>query len=94
MRVEHWIQLGAGHLLRGLLIYDSWVRMRTRFPGRSSLVCGGMGRPEAWGLAAFGQSGVETALEILRRELRAIIRQAGTTSVDKITRSYVVTRPY
>jgi 4-hydroxymandelate oxidase len=53
----------------------------------------GIGRPKAWGLAAFGQPGVEAVLEMLRRELRTIMRQAGTTSVDKITRSYVVTRP-
>lgn len=53
----------------------------------------GIGRPEAWGLAAFGQSGVEAVLEILRRELRTIMRQAGTPSVDKITRSAIVTRP-
>jgi 4-hydroxymandelate oxidase len=52
----------------------------------------GIGRPQAWGLAAFGQPGVEAVLEILRRELKTIMRQAGTTSVDKITRSYVVTR--
>src|SRR5229473_1058816 len=38
----------------------------------------GMGRPYAWGLAAFGQPGVEAVLEILRRELRTIMRQAGT----------------
>jgi (S)-2-hydroxy-acid oxidase len=53
----------------------------------------GIGRPEAWGLAAFGQPGVEAVLEMLRRELRTIMRQAGTTSVDKITRQYVVSRP-
>jgi 4-hydroxymandelate oxidase len=53
----------------------------------------GIGRPYAWGLAAFGQPGVEAVLEILRRELRMIMRQAGTTSVDKITRRYVVARP-
>ena len=53
----------------------------------------GIGRPEAWGLAAFGQPGVEAVLEILRRELKTIMRQAGTTSVDKITRSYVLPRP-
>jgi 4-hydroxymandelate oxidase len=53
----------------------------------------GIGRPEAWGLAAFGQSGVEAVLEILRRELRTIMRQAGTPSVDKITPSAIVTRP-
>src|SRR5215467_3939150 len=53
----------------------------------------GVGRPHCWGLGAFGQPGVEAVLEILRRELQAIMRQAGTPSVDKITRSYVVTRP-
>jgi isopentenyl diphosphate isomerase/L-lactate dehydrogenase-like FMN-dependent dehydrogenase len=52
----------------------------------------GIGRPHSWGLAAFGQPGVEAVLEILRRELRTIMRQAGTTSVDKITRNYIVGR--
>ncbi|HKV62387.1 MAG TPA: alpha-hydroxy acid oxidase [Candidatus Acidoferrum sp.] len=51
----------------------------------------GIGRPYSWGLAAFGQPGVEAVLEILRREFRTIMRQAGTISVDKITRNYVVT---
>jgi isopentenyl diphosphate isomerase/L-lactate dehydrogenase-like FMN-dependent dehydrogenase len=45
------------------------------------------------GLAAFGQPGVEAVLEMMRRELRTIMRQAGTVSVDKITRSSVVIRP-
>jgi 4-hydroxymandelate oxidase len=53
----------------------------------------GIGRPEAWGLAAFGQPGVEAVLEILRRELKTIMRQAGTPSLDKIVRSSVVARP-
>jgi 4-hydroxymandelate oxidase len=53
----------------------------------------GIGRPHAWGLAAFGQPGVEAVLEILRREMRTIMRQAGTTSIDKITRSYIAGRP-
>jgi len=52
----------------------------------------GIGRPHAWGLAAFGQPGVEAVLEILRREFRTIMRQAGTVSVDKITRNYIVGR--
>ena len=53
----------------------------------------GFGRPHSWGLAAFGPAGVEAVLEIYRRELRTIMRQAGTTSIDKITRGYLVTRP-
>ena len=52
----------------------------------------GIGRPHAWGVAAFGQPGVEAVLEILRRELRTIMRQAGTTSIDKITRNYIAGR--
>ena len=53
----------------------------------------GIGRPYNWGLAAFGQPGVEAVLAILRRELDVIMRQAGTPSIDKITRDYVVSRP-
>jgi isopentenyl diphosphate isomerase/L-lactate dehydrogenase-like FMN-dependent dehydrogenase len=46
------------------------------------------------GISAFGQPGVEAVLEILRRELKTIIWQGGTISIDKITRSAIVTRPY
>ena len=54
-----------------------------------------IGRPYLWGLGAFGQLGVETVLDILRAELEMVMRQAGTTSIDKITKDYVVdTRPY
>ncbi len=30
----------------------------------------GIGRPHIWGLASFGQEGVETVIELLRRELQ------------------------
>jgi isopentenyl diphosphate isomerase/L-lactate dehydrogenase-like FMN-dependent dehydrogenase len=50
----------------------------------------GIGRPYLWGLAAFGQPGVERALEILRAELALTMRQCGTRSIREITRSYVV----
>lgn len=53
----------------------------------------GIGRPSAWGLAAFGQPGVEAVLTMLRREVKTIMQQAGTVSVDKITRSYIAPRP-
>ena len=49
----------------------------------------GVGRPYIWGLAAFGQEGVEAVLAILRRELELIMRQAGTTSIARISREYV-----
>jgi isopentenyl diphosphate isomerase/L-lactate dehydrogenase-like FMN-dependent dehydrogenase len=50
----------------------------------------GIGRPYLWGLAAFGQAGVEAVLTILRRELEMVMRQAGTTTVGQIGREYVV----
>jgi isopentenyl diphosphate isomerase/L-lactate dehydrogenase-like FMN-dependent dehydrogenase len=50
----------------------------------------GVGRPQAWGLAAFGEQGVEAVLTILRRETEAMMRQAGTPTVAAITRSFVV----
>jgi len=52
----------------------------------------GIGRPYIWGLAAFGQPGVEAVLTILQRELQTIMRQAGTTSIDKITSAYLAKR--
>lgn len=56
----------------------------------ATAVC--IGRPYVWGLAAFGQLGVETVLDILRREVVTVMRQAGTRRVVEIDRSYVVYR--
>jgi isopentenyl diphosphate isomerase/L-lactate dehydrogenase-like FMN-dependent dehydrogenase len=52
----------------------------------------GVGRPYIWGLAAFGQEGVEAVLAILRRELQIVMRQAGTPAVGLITKAYIVDR--
>jgi isopentenyl diphosphate isomerase/L-lactate dehydrogenase-like FMN-dependent dehydrogenase len=50
----------------------------------------GIGRPYIWGLAAFGQEGVERVLEILRGELALTMRQCGIASVPQITRAAVM----
>ena len=50
-----------------------------------------IGRPYIWGLAAFGQSGVDKVLDILTRELASLMRHAGATSVSKIDRSFITT---
>jgi isopentenyl diphosphate isomerase/L-lactate dehydrogenase-like FMN-dependent dehydrogenase len=50
----------------------------------------GIGRPYIWGLASFGQEGVEKVLDILRSELLFVMRQAGTRSIAEINPSYVV----
>jgi isopentenyl diphosphate isomerase/L-lactate dehydrogenase-like FMN-dependent dehydrogenase len=49
----------------------------------------GIGRPQAWGLAAFGQPGVEAVSDILNRELRTIMRQAGTPDLASITKDHL-----
>jgi 4-hydroxymandelate oxidase len=53
----------------------------------------GIGRPYAWGLAGFGQPGVEAVLDILTRELVTVMKQAGTTSIAQITKNAVALRP-
>jgi isopentenyl diphosphate isomerase/L-lactate dehydrogenase-like FMN-dependent dehydrogenase len=53
----------------------------------ASAVC--IGRPYLWGLAAFGQEGVESVLAILRRELETIMRQMGTPSLGDIDPSRI-----
>jgi 4-hydroxymandelate oxidase len=50
----------------------------------------GIGRPYIWGLASFGQEGVERVLEILQAELAGNMRQAGTRSVAEIDASFIV----
>src|SRR5437867_5551395 len=49
----------------------------------------GVGRPFLWGLGAFGQPGVDRALEILQRELKLVMRNCGTRTVADINRSYI-----
>lgn len=49
-----------------------------------------IGRPYLWGLASFGQPGVEAVLEILRRELELVMRQCGAASLDAIDPDSVI----
>jgi isopentenyl diphosphate isomerase/L-lactate dehydrogenase-like FMN-dependent dehydrogenase len=50
----------------------------------------GIGRPYIWGLASFGQAGVERVLEILRAELELIMVQCGIPSIAKIPKDTIV----
>jgi len=50
----------------------------------------GIGRPYVYALTAFGQNGVERALDILHAEFQRTMRQCGTTTVAQITRAAVV----
>jgi isopentenyl diphosphate isomerase/L-lactate dehydrogenase-like FMN-dependent dehydrogenase len=48
----------------------------------ATAVC--IGRPYVWGLAAFGQPGVERVIELLRAELVRTMQLAGTPSLQRI----------
>jgi len=50
----------------------------------------GIGRPYLWGLAAFGQEGVEVVLRLLRAELETVMRTCGTPALRHITRDSVI----
>jgi len=45
----------------------------------------GIGRPYLWGLAAFGQEGVERVLELLRLELELAMMSVGARTLDEIS---------
>lgn len=50
----------------------------------------GIGRPHVWGLATFGQQGVERVLDLINNELRLAMVGCGTTSVNDITPANII----
>lgn len=52
----------------------------------------GIGRPYAWGLAAFGQAGVERVAQILDLELRLAMAGCGARSVREISAASIIDR--
>jgi 4-hydroxymandelate oxidase len=84
----------AGVAGRAPILVDGGVRRGTDI--FKALALGativGVGRPYMWGLASFGQQGVETVLDILRRELQLIMRQSGVTSIHNISKNYIADR--
>jgi isopentenyl diphosphate isomerase/L-lactate dehydrogenase-like FMN-dependent dehydrogenase len=52
----------------------------------------GIGRAYIYGLATFGQEGVERVLDIMNAELAMTMRQCGTPSIAQIKRSSVAVR--
>jgi len=49
----------------------------------------GIGRPYVWGLASFGEAGVDRVLQILDDEFITIMRQVGALNIKQITRENV-----
>jgi isopentenyl diphosphate isomerase/L-lactate dehydrogenase-like FMN-dependent dehydrogenase len=50
----------------------------------------GIGRPYVWGLAAYGQEGVERVIDILRAELIMTMRNCGVAAAATFTRDSVL----
>jgi isopentenyl diphosphate isomerase/L-lactate dehydrogenase-like FMN-dependent dehydrogenase len=71
---------------RTLLLMDSGIRRGTDILKALALGADAImiGRPYLWGLGAFGQPGVERALEILHSELKIAMEFAGIPSIDRI----------
>ena len=74
------------------VLLDSGVRRGTDIVKALALGASavGIGRPYLWGLAAFGQPGVEKVLDLMRAEMTMAMRHIGATSVKAIARSAVV----
>jgi isopentenyl diphosphate isomerase/L-lactate dehydrogenase-like FMN-dependent dehydrogenase len=53
----------------------------------ATAVC--VGRPYIWGLGAFGQAGVERALEMLREETHAMVQQMGAQNLKQLVPAMV-----
>ncbi len=56
----------------------------------AAAVC--VGRPQLWGLGAFGEQGVRRVMSILRAELVRIMKFAGTTNIAEIGEAYLQRR--
>lgn len=82
----------AGVRGRAPVILDGGIRRGTDiFKGLAlGATATGIGRPYIWGLASFGQEGVETVLAILRKEIEMTMRQMGTVAVKRISREHLV----
>ncbi len=74
------------------VLMDSGIRRGTDIYKALALgadaIC--VGRPYLWGLSAFGQSGVERALDLLRAELTMVMAQMGTPDLGAISPSSVL----
>jgi isopentenyl diphosphate isomerase/L-lactate dehydrogenase-like FMN-dependent dehydrogenase len=90
--IDSLVEVAAGIQGRVPVLVDGGFRRGTDIFKALALgaIAVGIGRPYIWGLASFGQEGVEKVLDILRTELQTVMRQAGTRSIAEIKPSFVV----
>ena len=87
-------EVAAGVAGRAPILVDGGIRRGTDVYKALALgaTAVGVGRPYMWGLASFGQAGIEAVLDILRREFQLIMRQSGVTSVRGIGVTQIIDR--
>lgn len=85
-------EVARGNAGRLPIFFDSGVRRGTDLFKAVALGADmvGIGRPYVWGLGAFGEEGVRKVIQLLNQEFLIAMRQAGTTSLDRITPEYVI----
>jgi len=93
--IECVAEVAAGTAGKAPVMVDSGFRRGTDIFKALALgaTAVGIGRPYIWGLAAFGQEGVEVVLSILGRELQMVMRQAGTPAIKRITSAQITGGP-
>lgn len=92
--IESLSEVVAGAAGRIPVLVDGGVRRGTDVYKALALGANavGIGRPYAWGLAAFGQAGAERVLEILNTELRLAMVGCGVRSIREISKASLVDR--
>lgn len=90
--IESLPEVAAGVQGRIPVLFDSGIRRGTDVFKALALGADavGIGRPYVWGLASFGQAGVEAVIRLLEAEFELVMRQAATKSLRDITRDYIV----
>lgn len=89
--IESLPEVAAAVNGRATIIMDSGVRRGTDIVKALALGADavGIGRPYVWGLGAFGEAGVDRALELLQAELEAIMEFTGTPTIADIGAGFV-----
>jgi 4-hydroxymandelate oxidase len=90
--IESLPEVVAGAAGRIPVLVDGGVRRGTDVYKALALGASavGIGRPYAWGVAAFGQAGAERVLDILNTELRLAMVGCGARSVREIAKESLI----